>query len=334
MKKLFIMILVLSVLFSCNREPKVVTQEEAKKYLENYLTENYNQDFIITEDGRSQVIYKFLVMPKRYIGTYREKDNYYKERMHVKLKRIKNGEEIRGVERDFWAHIFLNEELENFLLPTLHSIFGKNIRPIMDISSDYNESLEKYFNGGSKKIRGKIFIFDNIQKDEDLKKYQEKIFEFLKYLESKEYFFRIDVGVYILDERILAPSFDTRIKEQLVNLGKSTTSIEEFLPKRKELMQQLDSEYEKMSDSEKQESMYKIKYSKLSYYYYQEDLSFSMLYHNILYKNIWITKNMAGSYPKPSYNRIEDIILYNSMNVYYEDIKAREEYKIPWKHQR
>ena len=334
MKKLFIVLLVLSVLFSCNREPKVVTQEEATSYLKNYLDEEYKEEFIIIEENRSQVIYHFLVTPKKYIGTSKEKDDYYKERMHVRLKWDKTGEWIRGVERDPWKGIFIDEELNDLLVPVLQSIFGKKVRPIMDIDIDPSLSLSEYLRKATY-LKGRIFIFDRIEKKEDLIKYKEKIFKFLTQLEDMTHFFSLELGIYILDERILAPSYNSEIKEELIKLGDNHTSSKDFIIEREKLLSQLNDEYKKMSETEKNEAIYKLKRGELDSYYKKDYIYYTMLYHTIFFKNTSPRKDSFSFYQEPPMDNPEEILLYNSMEIYYGQQNAKmkelkEHYNTPW----
>ena len=329
MKKIFIIILILLLFFSCKIElPEetvrtVVTEEEVIEHLQTYLYEKYNEDFVVVKTGRAQVIYYFLTMPKRYIGTHKEKDGYYNRSIHVELQVNIYGERMREY-RDEWAGVFINEDITEQLLPPLQIIFGEKLRLLTVIRrSEYSKFPE--FIGD---LNGKIFIFDRIENIENLADYREKIFKYSDYLKENIYFHGVNLGIYILDERILAPSYDKEIKGKLIELGEKHTSYQEFAIEREELMSQLDAEYEKMSDLEKEEAIYNFKFNHLYNYFRHKHISFPMLYHTAIYRND--VSHPFDSYA-PIYNRPEDIILYNSMDVYYEEIKAREEYKTPWK---
>jgi len=326
MKKIFIVVTIILLFFYCKREPKektVVTQEEATSYLKNYLDEKYKEDFVIIEEGRGEVVYEFLVIPQRYKGTYKEKDGYYNQRMHVKLKKYDFGEKILDVEIDRWENIFMREELNDIFLPTLYSIFGKKIRPITIIGADDIKNLNEYFEGGRRTLIGNIFIFGRIDKTDDIKNYEKKIFQFLSSL-KEELFFKLDISFFILDERMLAPSYELKIKDQLIQLRKISASAKEFISEREKLMSQLDDEYQKMSDLDKETAMYKLKYYDLIEVYENDYIYFAMLGHSIIHKNIVVRKDLSNSYEKSAYSNINGVRLYNSMEAYYEDRKNQK----------
>ena len=80
---------------------------------------------------RDKEFYQAEIYPKKYNGTEKEYDKYYKANGTVVLKNILSIEKI-GFVGDTYGIVKINENIENFYRNKLEELFGKNILFVSD----------------------------------------------------------------------------------------------------------------------------------------------------------------------------------------------------------
>jgi len=194
---------------------------------------------------------------------------------------------------------------------------------------ELNLELDKIL--GEKKVvyldditEGKIFIFDQIKSEEDLTKYQDKIFQIISYLREKKQFELAYISFFIVDERYL---FDYTL--QLRTAKEELNNAKDFLKYRDEVLSAFESE---VSDEKIIENIKKL--NKTSLYLYRDNnfVEYSILYHTTVYgPQQWKENGNLQEYRKRNFNKKEDIILYNTLEVLYEYENTNKYYTGEWK---
>ncbi|WP_349764408.1 hypothetical protein [Fusobacterium sp. SYSU M8D902] len=256
MKRIIKSIVIISLLLltSCGR----VTEQQARQALHNHLLERYGEEFEIGYMGRRSTgkknWYQAEIYPSKYKGTPREYDKYYHRSGNVNIEKGIFGESIDYV-GDVYRIVLMNESANEFYLPKLKELFGENILPILDINiseleffpnfiDDYTYNLKK---NKMPEIKGRIYIFGRVENDKDREWYRKQIYEFVQFMKQTGTFEYVDLDILVVDERILLDEFIMNkigTIDKLENLSKDL-SEEEFLRNRKNIMNELNSFFDK-----------------------------------------------------------------------------------------
>ena len=311
------------------RSSRDISEDEARIYLNDYLQEKYQEDFIIGEFSRGEVHFEADVILKRYLGTPKENDEYYFVNMAVMLTRTSRGFEIDSVRREHYDIIITSEEANKYILPKLNSIFGKEIRPFIHLNIYRWKKGEDIINSlKNQGISGDIFIFDRINDAQKEEEYQNKIKELASYLQDEEFFSESKLGIYIIDERILSEKFETEVASKLKEASVRIDNSDEFLSYREELFDDLNESYENMSEEEKIQKIYQLKRS----FYKSDYIKYSTIFHHIIYNQL--RKDRVYYYTNPNYRDSKSIRIYNTIEVIYEERKPSGIYTKPWENSR
>ena len=185
-------------------------RQDPVKILEKHLKKRNHKDFVIyygggRNDGRSSW-FEAEIYPKELVGTLKEYDEYYWAKGFVE----------NGKGGDTYGGVLLNESANEFYLPKLKELFGENVLPIFEVDgyyekTDFQEEMARrreFYkedpDGRFFKTNGRIYIFDRVENDKDREKYRNKIYEFINYMKETKTFEYVNLGIYIIDERILA----------------------------------------------------------------------------------------------------------------------------------
>lgn len=175
MKKLYRILIVVSIALLFVSCIKKSTTAGAKEKLSAHLYEKYGEEFEIEYIGKrsdgKEVWYEAEIYPKKYNGTVRENNKYYHRKGFVDVKKGIMGEEL-GDAGDTYAYVKLNESASEFYKEKLEELFGENYLSIFDIYSYYIESDFKKLIKNEKKfkraqIKGGIYIFGRVENDKD-----------------------------------------------------------------------------------------------------------------------------------------------------------------------
>ena len=225
MKKLFKILVILSIaisFISCGRE---VTPWEAKEALSKHLIERYGEEFEIGYMGRrsdgKEVWYEAEIYPSKYVGTVKEYDKYYRESGTVNIEKGILGEKL-GKAGDTYGIVKVNESAEKFYKKKLKELFGDNVLQVYDIwfnriLDDY--SFENIIRVSDEErtaliIKGGIYIFGRVESDEDREWYRKQIYEFIQFMKETGTFEYVDLNFTISDERIFSDEFYSSSKLQ------------------------------------------------------------------------------------------------------------------------
>ena len=229
MKRLFKVLVILSiaVLFiSCGRK---VTSEEAEEKIAQHMYERYGEEFEVgyamidgyTKGDRDVTWYEARVTPIRYIGTPKYTDSYYRAVGTVMVKKKMFREEF-GITRDTYSNVMLKESANEFYGKKLKELFGENYLSVLEVTGSYSDK-SKNFEGSVKLtkekgdrlyISGGIYIFGRVENDEDREWYRKQIYEFIQFMKETGTFEYVDLNFTISDERIFSDEFYSSSKLQ------------------------------------------------------------------------------------------------------------------------
>ncbi len=261
MKKLFRILIVLLIALSFISCGQKATTYEAKEALSKHLVERYGEEFEIGYIGRrsdgKEVWYEAEIYPSKYVGTPKERDKYYRESGTVNIEKGIFGEKL-GKAGDTYGIVKVNESAEEFHKKKLKELFGDNVLQVYDIW--FNRILEDYSFENIIKvsdeertaliIKGGIYIFGRVENDEDREWYRKQIYEFIQFMKETGTFEYVDLDILVVDERFLLDEFQNNSIGTLTKLEEIAGNIpkEEFLKKRKNIMNELNIYFENNKD--------------------------------------------------------------------------------------
>lgn len=260
MKRLFKVLVILSIavsFISCGRK---VTPEEAEEKIAQHMYERYGEEFEVgyamidgyTKGDRDVTWYEARVTPIRYIGTPKYRDKYYKAVGTVMVKKKMFREEF-GITRDTYSNVMLKESANEFYGKKLKELFGENYLSVLEVTGSYSDK-SKNFEGSVKLtkekgdrlyISGGIYIFGRVENDEDREWYRKQIYEFIQFMKETGTFEYVDLDIIIVDERALI----SNPKKLLENFPKNLSESDQR-KKRREMMKAGDKEFASMTQKE------------------------------------------------------------------------------------
>ena len=323
MKRLFKVLVILSIaisFISCGRK---VTPEEAEEKIAQHMYERYGEEFEVgyamidgyTKGDRDVTWYEARVTPIRYIGTPKYRDKYYKAVGTVMVKKKMFREEF-GITRDTYSNVMLKESANEFYGKKLKELFGENYLSVLEVTGSYSDK-SKNFEGSVKLtkekgdrlyISGGIYIFGRVENDEDREWYRKQIYEFIQFMKETGTFEYVDLDIEIIDIRRLYDGFNNsdKIKKMLIDNRKSwennEISAKDSDNKRKEILNTLNV----LTKNEIIDNISKINRSTIN------ESPFKWSYYTVLlYSKIYSPKYLLNSHldkeKKKEYNKITDI---------------------------
>ena len=312
MKKLFKILVILSIVMlfiSCGRE---VTSWEAKEALSKHLIERYGEEFEIGYMGRrsdgKEVWYEAEIYPSKYVGTVKEYDKYYRESGTVNIEKGILGEKL-GKAGDTYGIVKVNESAEKFYKKKLKELFGDNVLQVYDIwfnriLDDY--SFENIIRVSDEErtaliIKGGIYIFGRVESDEDREWYRKQIYEFIQFMKETGTFEYVALDINILDIRILKDEIFTN-KEISLQLKENRKKLQkrEFFDYRNKLygsyLEKNENFSKKLSILNKSELENNI----------SEEMYQSIIFYKRLYSAKYIESNHLENKVKREYNSLNE----------------------------
>ena len=312
MKKLFKILIILSIamsFISCGRE---VTSWEAKEALSKHLIERYGEEFEIGYMGRrsdgKEVWYEAEIYPSKYVGTVKEYDKYYRESGTVNIEKGILGEKL-GKAGDTYGIVKVNESAEKFYKKKLKELFGDNVLQVYDIwfnriLDDY--SFENIIRVSDEErtaliIKGGIYIFGRVESDEDREWYRKQIYEFIQFMKETGTFEYVALDINILDIRILKDEIFTN-KEISLQLKENRKKLQkrEFFDYRNKLygsyLEKNENFSKKLSILNKSELENNI----------SEEMYQSIIFYKRLYSAKYIESNHLENKVKREYNSLNE----------------------------
>ena len=262
MKKLFKILVILSIaisFISCGGE---VTPWEAKEALSKHLIERYGEEFEIGYMGRrsdgKEVWYEAEIYPSKYVGTVKEYDKYYRESGTVNIEKGILGEKL-GKAGDTYGIVKVNESAEKFYKKKLKELFGDNVLQVYDIwfnriLDDY--SFENIIRVSDEErtaliIKGGIYIFGRVENDKDREWYRKQIYEFIQFMKETGTFEYVRLSFYIIDERMLVEGAE-KCFENIKYKSKTRKGITEEIDK---ILNPMTKKYEILTKEEKERKL-------------------------------------------------------------------------------
>ncbi len=335
--------------------------ESVRRKIKDYLHEKYGKEFVVKRIGvrssRGEEFYQARIYPKSIIGTNKEGDSYYYASATVgKLSFGRLGEV-----GDSYSYVMMNKTGEEYLMPQAKEIFGERVllkvKSELEIWGREDIIVEEYKENGAKvdgvdtfigykesdfekarkrvvndpehnrlKLDLDIYIFDRIEDEAEKEKRRKQIFNFVQYLKEEKLFKYLEMRVVIVDERVLAPSYND-FKWEIRRSDKVEKRIEEEnetvkLPPmklRKKISKQLQKEIEKMNEKELLESMRKIKKYELDY---DGIGKWNSQYRSLIYSEGMIKERYPSSYEEDAeavrdYKSINDVKIGTYLNYIY-----------------
>lgn len=229
---------------------KIITRDPADILL-NHLENKYNKKFEIVLMGKRPRggFYQARVYPKELEKLGKINDEYY----------WFDGFVTSGSASDNYDNVLLQLSANEYFLPKLEELFGKNVLPILKIDNIYSPkftdfkkeltdikrtkelyNIDKYF-----PISGGIYIFGRVENDKDREWYRKQIYEFVQFMKQTGTFEYVALTFEIIDERILSSDF-SNVKsefEKKVNIAKRRELLSNVNPpssqEKKEKMENL-----------------------------------------------------------------------------------------------
>jgi len=315
--------------------------ERVRKKFKESLYEQYGKEFVVygigTRTYNDRKMWEAQIYPKEYVGTPKEDDPYYKATAGMDIKPFGGLGSVGGG----WENVQIKIEAEKYIESKVKEIFGKKVLIKSEVKYKRKDEENEYF--GWKIVSGfdslltkanqnpnkhrielqlYLYIFDRIDSKQEKEKRRKDIFEFVQYLKKEGLFRYLEMGVYLIDERVLAPSYEEYIdkiyNQKWIEKEISGESIE-LPPKdfRKKMSQALQSEIDTMNKKQLIENMNKIKKCELTY----EDLRkennhyFSVVYSKKMLKDYY-GANESNKLMK-DYENIENVVLTNNLEYIY-----------------
>lgn len=205
---------------------KIITRDPADILL-NHLENKYNKKFEIVLMGKRPRggFYQARVYPKELEKLGKINDEYY----------WFDGFVTSGSASDNYDNVLLQLSANEYFLPKLEELFGKNVLPILKIDNIYSPkftdfkkeltdikrtkelyNIDKYF-----PISGGIYIFGRVENDKDREWYRKQIYEFVQFMKQTGIFEYVALGIIIIDDRVLSKEFQENedLKAKLVENG-------------------------------------------------------------------------------------------------------------------
>lgn len=205
---------------------KIITRDPADILL-NHLENKYNKKFeiVLMEKRPRGGFYQARVYPKELEKLGKINDEYY----------WFDGFVTSGSASDNYDNVLLQLSANEYFLPKLEELFGKNVLPILKIDNIYSPkftdfkkeltdikrtkelyNIDKYF-----PISGGIYIFGRVENDKDREWYRKQIYEFVQFMKQIGIFEYVALGIIIIDDRVLSKEFQENedLKAKLVENG-------------------------------------------------------------------------------------------------------------------
>ncbi|MHD0316832.1 hypothetical protein [Fusobacterium sp. THCT1E2] len=335
MKKLFRILIVLSitVLFlSCGQK---ATTYEAKEVLSKHLIKRYGEEFEIGYMGKrsdgKEVWYEAEIYPSKYVGTPKERDKYYHRRGTVNIEKGILGDRL-GFVGDTYGKVKINESAEEFYEEKLKELFGDNVLQVYDIKfnrvlKDYSfENIIKVWKeeGVRLTIIGGIYIFGRVENDEDREWYRKQIYEFIQFMKETGTFEYVSMQIKILDERCLTNYFDEN-KEVLRKSQQKYKTSKEYLKFKEKFFLEAEVEFKKTTNKEK---LKKINNFKKSDFLDFSNSSYFALYHVGLVSPKFKDIEPRDNSKRKNYNSIDDVKLLNTTKIIYNEYERKKDGEI------
>ena len=288
---------------------KIITRDPADILL-NHLENKYNKKFEIVLMGKRPRggFYQARVYPKELEKLGKINDEYY----------WFDGFVTSGSASDNYDNVLLQLSANEYFLPKLEELFGKNVLPILKIDNIYSPkftdfkkeltdikrtkelyNIDKYF-----PISGGIYIFGRVENDKDREWYRKQIYEFVQFMKQTGTFEYVALPINVLDERVLSKEFQENIKlqQKLVDMGlkNKRKNVEVFRKERRRLMNELPKNltpYVKLEEINKTEIRNSVKWS---------------VYNNLLTTGIYSPKyvesnSLEEEYGIKNYDKLSDV---------------------------
>ena len=309
------------------------TVPHIKMEMKEFLKKTYNEDFNVTVIPYAHDdYYEGIIFPKRYEGTSKEYDPFYKTDIYMDIEKIPVIDEYKHtVIMANYEDIQVKEGLEKGLKPKLEELFGKNVLVALQLEGvckygNYKEEIEYRKKKGKKKpLSGGIYIFGRVENEKDREKYRKGIYEFIQYLKQEGMFEYVDMVIKIYDERCLAPSYEEVVKKlkEEREIQKNST---DYKKAREKILATLTKKYSQMTEKEKQEKLNSIiKSNMLGENGWNNDFSYSQIYHRAIYSPKTIKTNYFLNDMKPlNYDSIDEVKLYDTVKIKYKEFDQKK----------
>lgn len=288
---------------------KIITRDPADILL-NHLENKYNKKFEIVLMGKRPRggFYQARVYPKELEKLGKINDEYY----------WFDGFVTSGSASDNYDNVLLQLSANEYFLPKLEELFGKNVLPVLKIDNIYSPkftdfkkeltdikktkelyNIDKYF-----PISGGIYIFGRVENDKDREWYRKQIYEFVQFMKQTGTFEYVALPINVLDERVLSKEFQENIElqQKLVDMGlkNKRKNVEVFRKERRRLMNELPKNltpYVKLEEINKTEIRNSVKWS---------------VYNNLLTTGIYSPKyvesnSLEEEYGIKNYDKLSDV---------------------------
>ena len=317
--------------------------QEMRKKIKKELYEEYGEEFVVdrigTRSSRGEEFYQARIYPKSIIGTLKEGDEYYYGEATVEKKAF----ELGNVGNNY-GEIKRNIEIENDLLDKAKELYGKKVLLKADqryqkrnsngyfvgyLDPSYEEVMRRINKEPSQHrllLNLDIYIFDRIEDRKEKEQRRKDIFQFVQHLKEKGLFEYLEMRVVIMDERVLAPSYDKfarkvyfadKIEKEIPE--ENTTVKLPPLKLRKKMSKELQKEVMEISEKELLSNMQKIRKDELTY---DEIGRWNCHYQSIIYSEGILKEKYSTSLEKHpevlrNYGELEDIKIGPNLEYIY-----------------
>ena len=315
---------------------------DVRNKIKNYLYQKYGEEFVVdrigTRSSRGQAFYQARIYPKSILVTNKEWDEYYYASATV--NKLSFGR-LGGV-GDSYSYVSRNIDMEQYLLPYVKEKFGQRVLLKVDVEHKVTGDGSWWAGYKSKRLKEMkkkvkkdpehnrieleldVYIFDRIEGKEEKKRRRKEIFEFVQYLKKEGLFEYLEMRVVIMDERVLAPSYD-EYRQRIKNTYRTREEREGkeiLLPPRKlrnKMSRYLQKEINIISKEDLLNSIQQIK---------KEDLNYKGIgkwnchYQSIIYSEGILKEKYSSSLKKHpevlrDYEDLEDVKLGPNLEYVY-----------------
>lgn len=342
MLKIITLMILSFFLLSCG---KIVKEDDATKALSKHLMDEYHEEFEIENmygtltnpDG--EVYYEADIIPSRYVGTGKYRDKYFWRLGQVVIDKNIFGEEIK-YSTDTYGIVQVNVTANDYFMPKLEELFGKQVLPIFQIKTSIAANNGKFLDtmklNKHATIGGGIYIFTRIDNLDQKEIFREKIYSFIQHMKKVDLFNKVDLAFYILDERCLTERFDREVGPKLIEAREELKTADEFIAYRKELIATLDEDFEKMTDEERLERIDRYDREKMLDTWGWDDKEnklnkYTTIYHNAFRSRKYLEVELRlREFKKLDYLSLNELKLLNTIKVDYKEYNVEKAYNQEW----
>ncbi|AZO94097.1 hypothetical protein [Halocella sp. SP3-1] len=319
--------------------------EDVRVKIEEHLYEKYGEEFVVTQIGTrtfgGKKYYQAKIYPKSIIGTNKYGDEYYSATASIDILSFGRLDEPG----DSYGRVIARKKALKYLTPKIKEIFGERVRlkpkityhtrnkygvMVGYLTPDFDMALRKSIEDPENnrlELDLDVYIFKRIENEEEKEERRKEIFELVQYLKEEGLFEYLEMRIFFIDERVLAPSY-TKVAKEIYSSCKVKEQVDGQkgravklppLELREKVSKVLQKEIDKMSEKELLTNMNKIRKDQLTYKRIRKNNNHYMSY---IYSESILRERYGhdSDYEKiRDYDNVGDVVITDNLEYVYVD---------------